>query len=56
MLLSDILAGEGEKTTRELQEKFGDDKVVFVECNVTNQQQIKGICPRFIKPYNPILI
>jgi len=38
--LSDINSEVGEKTLAELREKFGDDKVAFIRCDVTKKDEL----------------
>ena len=41
--ISDLKQETGEKTLAELKERFGEDKVCFVACNVTDEQEFKGL-------------
>ena len=41
--LSDLKQETGEKTLAELRERFGEDKVCFVACNVTVEQDFKNL-------------
>merc|ERR1712013_58746 len=41
--LSDLKQETGEKTLAELKERFGEDKVCFVACNVTVEQDFKNL-------------
>merc|ERR1711892_946234 len=41
--ISDLKQETGEKTLAELKERFGDEKVCFVACNVTNEEQFKNL-------------
>ena len=41
--ISDLKQESGEKTLAELKERFGEDRVCFVVCNVTDEQEFKGL-------------
>merc|ERR1711887_262524 len=41
--LSDLKQETGEKTLAELRERFGEDKVCFVACNVTVEQDFRNL-------------
>ena len=41
--ISDLKEEDGKKTTLELKERFGDDKVCFVACDVTKDEQFKEL-------------
>ena len=41
--ISDLKEEDGKKTSLELKEKFGDDKVCFVACDVTKDDQFKEL-------------
>ena len=41
--LSDINKDKGEKTLRELEERFGKKKVYFVPCDVTQEEEFKNL-------------
>ena len=41
--ISDLKQETGEKTLAELKEKFGEEKVCFVACNVTVEQEFKNL-------------
>merc|ERR1711970_1048975 len=44
--LSDLQQQTGEKTLAELRERFGEDKVCFVACNVTVEQDFRNLLTR----------
>merc|ERR1711892_1047124 len=41
--ISDLKQESGEKTLAELKERFGDEKVRFVACNVTSEEQFNNL-------------
>jgi len=41
--ISDVNANKGEATLKELRERFGQDKVHFVACDVTSDEQFKNL-------------
>lgn len=32
----------GEETEKEFKEKYGEDKVCFIACDITNEDQVEG--------------
>ena len=41
--LSDVNKDKGEKTLKELEETFGNEKVCFVQCDVTHEEEFKNL-------------
>ena len=41
--LSDLDQDEGENTLRELEQRFGKDKVCFSLCDVTKEEELEGL-------------
>ena len=50
--ISDLKQETGEKTEAELKERFGDDKVCFFLCDVTEEQQFKALFDKAEKFFN----
>ena len=46
----------GRKTAKELAERFGEEKVIFVPCNVTKEEDLEGGEIFFCSPKTPFLI
>ena len=41
--ISDVDVAEGEKTTKEFEERFGKDHVFFKRCDVTQEEDLRGL-------------
>ena len=41
--LSDVNRNKGEATLKELQEKYGKDRISFTSCDVTNEEEIRNL-------------
>ena len=41
--LSDVNRNKGEATLKELQEKYGKERISFVSCDVTNEEEIRNL-------------
>ena len=50
--ISDLKQETGEKTLAELREKFGDEKVCFVSCDVTKEEQFTNLLDKAQEFFN----
>ena len=41
--LSDVNRNKGEATLKELQEKYGKERISFASCDVTNEEEIRNL-------------
>ena len=41
--LSDVNRNKGEATLKELQEKYGKERISFTSCDVTNEEEIRNL-------------
>ena len=50
--LSDINRAKGELTLNELQEKYGEERVGFVPCDVTNEEEFRNLFDKAEQIFN----
>ena len=50
--ISDLNKDKGEATLKELQERFGEDKVCFVPCDVTKDEEFRNLFDKAEKYFN----
>ena len=42
MTIGDVLVEDGKKREAEFKAKYGDDRVQFIKCDVTKQEDVNG--------------
>ena len=50
--ISDLNKDKGEATLKELQERFGEDKVCFVPCDVTKDEEFRNLFDKAEEYFN----